>query len=41
MNQHEQDLIISNLQKIIRIMQEEIYNLEEEKKKIKKENDLL
>jgi hypothetical protein len=41
MNQLELDLIISNLQTLLKLQAEEIYNLEENIKKIKKENNLI
>jgi hypothetical protein len=41
MNQSEQDLILKNLQTLLKLQAEEIYNLEEDIKKIKKENKLI
>jgi hypothetical protein len=41
MNQSEQDLILKNLQTLLKLQAEEIYNLEEDIKKIKKENNLI
>lgn len=40
MKQSEQDQIIKNLQTIIKIMKEQIYNLEEDIKLIKKEKNI-
>jgi hypothetical protein len=41
MKAYERDHILKNLQDIIQLQNERIYNLEEEIKKIKKENGLI
>jgi hypothetical protein len=41
MNNFERDLILKGMQDMMKLDREMIYNLEEEIKKIKKENNLL